>query len=404
MDPTLFLLKRNHLVCGIVIVEVDDLWTAGDGGHYKQIDALRQRFTFGKFKFLQDEEEGVGFNGRRMKQDASFSFYYDLQKFIEERLSPVNIVGKVGEEPATPQEVSEARAVLGSLNWLGREGRPDLVGEVSILSSRVPDLRVRDLKEINKTVERAKATASLCVTIKGIPEKEIGFGVVSDASYGNVRDGGSQGGHCVVSFNVGIHRGETVDCNVLYWKSGRIHRVVSSTLAAESMSLSRALGDLMWCVTLFNELTHVGFELKDWERSLQHRRLCVIPGKQENPQHLAVVDAKSLCDHLSKETCGHTSDRRTAIEMQIIRQTLAELGASIRWIDHNRMLVDALTKIGGNTEPLLQLLQSGRWRIVAEEQEVENRKVLKARGALIRHKRSGIKESFGSCEQTSCGK
>ena len=68
------------------------------------------------------------------------------------------------------------------------------------------------------------------------------------------------------------------------------------------------------------------------------------------------------------------------------------------------MLVDALTKIGGNTEPLLQLLQSGRWRIVAEEQEVENRKVLKARGALIRHKRSGIKESFESCEQTSCGK
>ena len=260
-----------------------------------QADALRQRFTFGKFKFLQDEEEGVGFNGRRMKQDASFSFYYDLQKFIEERLSPVSIVGRVGEEPATPQEVSEARAVLGSLNWLGREGRPDLVGEVSILSSRVPDLRVRDLKEINKTVERAKATASLCITIKGIPEEEIGFGVVSDASYGNVRDGGSQGGHCVVSFNVGIHRGETVDCNVLYWKSGRIHRVVRSTLAAESMSLSRALGDLMWCVTLFNELTHVGFELKDWERSLQHRKRCVIPGKQENPQHLAVVDAISLC-------------------------------------------------------------------------------------------------------------
>ena len=393
LDPTLFLLKKNLLVCGIVIVEVDDLWTAGDETHYQQIDALRNRFTFGKFKYLQQEEEGVGFNGRRMKQDEHFNFSYDLQKFIEERLEPVTIVGKTGEERATAQEVSEARAVLGSLNWLGREGRPDLVGEVSILSSRVPDLRVKDLKDLNKTVERAKATSGDCVTVKGIPEKDIGFGVVSDASYGNVRDGGSQGGHCVVAFNVGIHQGETVDCNILYWKSGRIHRVVNSTLAAESMSLSRALGDLMWCVTLFNELVHVGFELKEWERSLQHRRLCVIPGKQEGPQNLAVVDAKSLYDHLSKETCGQTSDRRTAIEMQIIRQTLSELRASIRWVDHNRMLVDALTKMGGNAEPLIQVLRTGQWRIVAEAQEVEHRKVLKAQGALTRHKKSGIKNS-----------
>ena len=398
MDPTLFLLKRERRVVGMVIVEVDDLWTAGGPEHYAQIEALRRRFTFGKFKFLQEEKDGVGFNGRRMKQDQEFGFSYDLQKFIEERLFPIDIEGKLGEEPASMGEVAQARAALGSLNWLGREGRPDLVGEVSILSSRVPELKVKDLREINKVVLRAKATAELGVTIKGINEEKIGFGVVSDASYGNVRDGGSQGGHCVVSFDIGIHKGESVDCNILYWKSGRIHRVVNSTLAAESMSLSRALGDLMWCVTLFNELTHVGFELREWESALQHRRLWVVPGKPEDSRHLAVVDAKSLYDHLSKETCGHTADRRTAIEMQIIRQTLFELGASIRWIDHNRMLVDALTKTNGNVEPLLKVLGSGKWQIVAEEQEIEHRKMLKNQGALTRQKGSGTKENFGSCK------
>ena len=404
LDPTLFLFKKDQCVAGMVIVEVDDLWTAGDSDHYGRIRALRERFTFGKFKYLQDEPAGVGFNGRRMRQDQSFNFSYDLQKFIEERLEPVMIQGKTGDEHATLQEVSQARAVLGSLNWLGREGRPDLVGEVSILSSRVPDLRVKDLRDINKTVERAKATASLCVKVQGIPEENLGFGVVSDASYGNVREGGSQGGHCVVAFNTRIHQGETVDCNILYWKSGRIHRVVNSTLAAESMSLSRALGDLMWCVTLFNELTHRALELKEWESALAHRRLCVVPGKPGEVKNLAVVDAKSLYDHLSKETCGHTADRRTAIEMQIIRQTLSELGASIRWVDHNRMLVDALTKMGGNTEPLIKVITSGKWQIVAEAQEVEHRKVLKAQGALVRHKKSGIKENFGSCELRVRGK
>ncbi|CAE7216976.1 GIP [Symbiodinium sp. CCMP2592] len=379
MDPTLFLLKKQRQVAGMVIVEVDDLWTAGDEDHYKQIDALRRRFVFGKFKFLQEELEGVGFNGRRMKQDECFNFSYDLQKFIEERLAPVEITGKIADERATDQD----------LRGEGRAGLFELVG-------------VRDLKEIDKTAERAKASASLCIKVNGIPEEEIGFGVVSDASYGNVRDGGSQGGHCVVSFNVGIHKGEAAECNILYWKSGRIHRVVNSTLAAESMSLSRTLGDLMWCVTLFNELTHAGFELKEWEQALKHRRLCVVPGKQEGCRNRAVVDAKSLYDHLSKETCGHTADRRTAIEMQIIRQTLSELGASIRWIEHNRMLVDSLTKVGGNAEPLIKVLESGRWRIVAEAQEVEKRKLLKAQGALVRHKKSGIKENSGSCKQPSC--
>ena len=97
------------------------------------------------------------------------------------------IEGKLNDETASATEVAQARAVLGSLNWLGREGRPDLVGEVSILSSRIPELRVKDLREMNRVVERAHSTAELAVTIKGIPEDKIGFGVVSDASYANVR-------------------------------------------------------------------------------------------------------------------------------------------------------------------------------------------------------------------------
>ena len=108
-----------------------------------------------------------------MRQDANYNFSYDLQKFIEERLSPVVIEGKLNDETASATEVAQARAVLGSLNWLGREGRPDLVGEVSILSSRIPELRVKDLREMNRVVERGQSTAELAVTIKGIPEDKI---------------------------------------------------------------------------------------------------------------------------------------------------------------------------------------------------------------------------------------
>ena len=43
LDPTLFLLKKQRRVAGVVIVEVDDLWTAGNADHYQQISALRDR-------------------------------------------------------------------------------------------------------------------------------------------------------------------------------------------------------------------------------------------------------------------------------------------------------------------------------------------------------------------------
>ncbi len=72
-----------------------------------------------------------------------------------------------------------------------------------------------------------------------------------------------------------------------------------------------------------------------------------------------MVDAKSLFDQLVKETVGATEDRRTAIEMQVIRQSLEETNATIRWVPHPRMVVDALTKRNGNRIPLEELLATG---------------------------------------------
>ena len=66
---------------------------------------------------------------------------------------------------------------------------------------------------------------------------------------------------------------------------------------------------------------------------------------------LCLVDAKSLYDHLVKSIVGTTDDRRTAIEMQVIRQSLVEMPAEIKWIKHEQMQVDCLTKRFGNRLP-----------------------------------------------------
>lgn len=68
------------------------------------------------------------------------------------------------------------------------------------------------------------------------------------------------------------------------------------------------------------------------------------------------MDAKSLFDHLSKETVGG-SEKRTAIDIQIIRQDLHdELKGEIRWIEHSAMLADGLAKIRGSNAALHKVL------------------------------------------------
>ena len=56
-----------------------------------------------------------------------------------------------------------------------------------------------------------------------------------------------------------------------------------------------------------------------------------------------VTDAKSAFDHLiRKPTGGHC--RRTAQELCVIRRSMQTLRARCRWVPHERMVVDALTK------------------------------------------------------------
>eukprot|EP00959_Pyramimonas_sp_CCMP1952_P472663 9500409-Pyramimonas_sp.AAC.1 len=46
---------------------------------------------------------------------------------------------------------------------------------------------------------------------------------------------------------------------------------------------------------------------------------------------LAVVDAKSVFDTLSRNSAGSRADRRNAVELAVIRDSLAAVGSRVRW-------------------------------------------------------------------------
>ena len=86
------------------------------------------------------------------------------------------------------------------------------------------------------------------------------------------------------------------------------------------------------------------------------------------------MDAKALFDHLSRESVGPSQDKRTSLEIQVVRQLMNSIKGKIRWVPHPQMIVDGLTKKNGNLEALYQLLISGEYQIVAEAESLENKR------------------------------
>lgn len=76
--------------------------------------------------------------------------------------------------------------------------------------------------------------------------------VFSDASFGKLSDGGTQGGHFITLM------GENGKFSPLSWQSKRVKRVVRSTLAGETLAMSDSIDNAIFLATLFSELTTGG--------------------------------------------------------------------------------------------------------------------------------------------------
>ena len=85
-----------------------------------------------------------------------------------------------------------------------------------------------------------------------------------------------------------------------------------------------------------------------------------------------MIDAKSLYDNLMKEG-AQAQDKFTALDVAIAREKIDGLGVQVRWVEHQSMPVDSLIKIGAGKDSLLELVQSGTFKLEAETELLEDR-------------------------------
>ena len=91
-------------------------------------------------------------------------------------------------------------------------------------------------------------------------------------------------------------------------------------------------------------------------------------GKGCQAELVVVTDSKGNYDHLHNETTGPAEDRRTAIELSIVREDLSRPGCHLRCVDAKSQVADTLTKLRGDSDLLRGTCRAGRLVIVEADE------------------------------------
>ncbi len=332
--------ETSQSVVAIMALHVDDVLMAMDFSKFPELckqleDGLKQSVEWGSWK--ECEKERVKFCGRCYKQSADYTIEIDCMDYVAS-MSDYKVGRdrmKMKEDGLTAAEMKAFRGLLGQLQWFSRIGGYEVNFGVSQLASKMSSPRVEDLAEASRLIRMVKSehNEKKMIFRPGLKfsEEDIAVVAVHDASFANVGNHGSQRG-CwlgITTKNLLEDHNNMHTVHFLQWNSGRIHRVVRSTLSAEAYSCSEALDSLNWMRATLKEILHGG-SMKDYNDGMQ-----TLPG-------VTVTDCKSLYDCIHSERTL-LSDKRLSLEAAIIRQSLDE-NLSIRWVSTEQQLADCLTK------------------------------------------------------------
>ena len=176
---------------------------------------------------------------------------------------------------------------------------------------------------------------------------------------------GSQSGICGVT-DQSLLDGKSAPWSALAWRSFKMSRTVPSSLCAEAQAMSVALGFVEWATLFLWELIHESFDLRETPAAIQER------------PPVCVTDCKSLYDHLLTVGSPTTlQDKRSAIDVLVIRESLKKTGCVKRWAPTGLQLADGLTKDKGEAvfECLRRSLRSGSYMLRNEKQVMHERQL-----------------------------
>ena len=242
------------------------------------------------------------------------------------------------EEPELMREERKLiGSVVGQLNWAARQARFDSSYVASLVQQLAGQGKVSALKWLNLGIKRAQEEVILKVRNLHCALDEIMILSVSDAAYGAMPKGASQGGTMTLLASPRVMEGRAPVC-VLEATSNKIHLVVRCSMSAEVSNLATAFEHGDYVRAVFAELVDPKFMTARW-------KIAVAQWK-----HVLITDAKTGYDVIQSEALP--TDRKIAIDMGVLREAMLEHGSAcmIRCIPGAICRVTAL-RSGTTTRP-----------------------------------------------------
>ena len=299
---------------------------------------LARRFRFGSWDF--GEKGHMLFCGTEVRQGMNWDqITLSLKDYIH-RLKPATLEKTRKATPDAPLEEKEhrtLRAIIGALAWPAGQCLPQLSASISILQASSSSPAIQDLLTANKVLRYAKEVVqSFALTLRkhGSCLEELRFGAYTDASWSVRPDGSSQGGYLIFAASESELMSEKpIALTIIDWQSRKLTRMCRSSLSAEPQAASAAVDELerlkVFAAAMVNPLIDISIN-----------ETMAMFG--ESP---LITDAKSLYDAAQSVSSGlRLSEKRTAIEVTIVRERLEALHGHWRWVNSAQQLADGLTK------------------------------------------------------------
>ena len=378
LEPALFFLRREGKLRGILVTHVDDL----EGGVHKDFQEEAFRRSGKALEFATNHFKEFIFRGREMKQtaeghiDVSMRNYALSMKGI--KIDPVR--KKQLEASLTAQEMEIFQSSAGELGWLTRQLRCDLAYENGCIQRCKTDACIADLIKLKQFVGAARRGADFRLRYWADVDLQQAVLIhLADSGHANgtpekddIIRYRSVGGFFLLLANPEVLSGGDARANVIAFQSGVTKRVCRSTLAAEASHLAEAVEAGDWCAVLLEEALTGEIDLQNWPLVVQKR------------QRVYVTDARSVYDYLQKDATSTSTDKRMAIEGALLRETVRQPGAAVRWIDGMQNIADVLTKSNAEKDTLRDFMRNGMTSLV----QTEKNKALKEKKRLERQRRA----------------
>ena len=281
--------------------------------------------------------------------------------------------------------------MLYRISWVAHQTRPEVSGTVSILASKMNRATVQEAVLLNKAVGHLRSTSKQALRIRAFNNNSMTFIGISDAGGVDGEVGGNgpdgmvedpvQGAWMVLTSSSLPTHDQKIPVSVISWRSSKLKRRVTSTMASETLSLSQCLGEVEWLQVMFRDLVYKDVDTKDYHKCITPF-LTILPDRCKlncRQTQCSVTDAKSLYDAIYKQCPASRQDRRNALELAVVVDVIQKSGPQVRWTPHQRMPVDMLTKadISVSNGALLHLVRSGSLRIDKEDEEMLKRQRVK---------------------------